>query len=160
MLSATSKPPLLSLFHPPLYPVFFFQSSSSPAFLTYLITQSSHLSLSLHRLLLSSSHNYAALFGSLSSAMPSKVVTIRIIWLFPWEKPRGLFLLIWLTIKLYKILDNILWMVTSWILFKFVTPICSHVRDGAIGEANVNYCIDHNITRTEYRSVSQCDYFY
>ena len=41
-----------SLFHPPLSLVFFFQSSSSPAFLTSLLTQSSHLSLGLPRLLL------------------------------------------------------------------------------------------------------------
>ena len=41
-----------SLFHPPLSIVFFFQSSSSPAFLTSLLTQSSHLSLGLPRLLL------------------------------------------------------------------------------------------------------------
>ena len=34
-----------SLFHPPLSLVFFFQSSSSPAFLTSLLTQSSHISL-------------------------------------------------------------------------------------------------------------------
>ena len=34
-----------SLFHPPLSLVFFFQSPSSPAFLTSLLTQSSHLSL-------------------------------------------------------------------------------------------------------------------
>ena len=60
-----------SLFHPPLYLVFFFQSSSSPAFLASLLTQSSHLSLGLPRLLLSCSHNSAALFGSLSSAILS-----------------------------------------------------------------------------------------
>ena len=41
-----------SRFHPPLSLVFFFQSSSSPAFLTYFLTQSSHLSLVLPRLLL------------------------------------------------------------------------------------------------------------
>ena len=40
------------LFHPPLSPVFFFQSPSSPAFVTSLLTQSSHLSLGLPRLLL------------------------------------------------------------------------------------------------------------
>ena len=38
MLPATSSPP--HLFHPPLYLIFFYQSSSSPAFLTSLITQS------------------------------------------------------------------------------------------------------------------------
>ena len=60
-----------SLFHPPLSLVFFFQSSCSPAFLTSLLTQSSHLSIGLPRLLLPSSRNYAALFGSLSSAILS-----------------------------------------------------------------------------------------
>ena len=60
-----------SLFHPPLSLVFFFQSSSSPAFLTSLLTQSSHLSLGLPRLLLPCSRNSAALFGSLSSAILS-----------------------------------------------------------------------------------------
>ena len=60
-----------SLFHPPLSLVFFFQSSSSPAFFTSLLTQSSHLSLGLPRLLLPSSRNSAALFGSLSSAILS-----------------------------------------------------------------------------------------
>ena len=60
-----------SVFHPPLSPVFFFQSSSSPAFLTSLLTQSSHLSIGLPRLLLPCSHNSAALFGSLSSAILS-----------------------------------------------------------------------------------------
>ena len=53
-----------SLFHPPLSLVFFFQSSSSPAFLTTILTQSSHLSLGLPRLLLSCSRNSAALFAS------------------------------------------------------------------------------------------------
>ena len=56
-----------SLFNPPLYLVFFLQSSSSLAFLTSLLTQSSHLSLGLPRLLLPCSRNSAALFGSLSS---------------------------------------------------------------------------------------------
>ena len=60
-----------SLFHPPPSPVFFFQSPSSPAFFTSLFTQSSHLSLGLPRLLLPCSRNYAALFGSLSSAILS-----------------------------------------------------------------------------------------
>ena len=60
-----------SLFHPPLSLVFFFQSSSSPAFLTSLLTQSSHLSLGLPRLLLPCSRNSAALFCSLSSAILS-----------------------------------------------------------------------------------------
>ena len=60
-----------SIFHPPLSLVFFFQSSSSPAFLTSLLTQSSHLSLGLPRLLLPCSRNSAALFGSLSSAILS-----------------------------------------------------------------------------------------
>ena len=57
-----------SLFHPPLSLVF--QFSSSPAF-TSLLTQSSHLSLGLPRLLLPSSRNSAVLFGSLSSAILS-----------------------------------------------------------------------------------------
>ena len=60
-----------SLFHPPLSLVFFFQSSSSPVFLTSLLTQSSHLSLGLPHLLLPCSHNSAALFGSLSSVILS-----------------------------------------------------------------------------------------
>ena len=47
------------------------QSSSSPAFLTSLLSQSSHLSLDLPRLLLPSSRNSAALFGRLSSAILS-----------------------------------------------------------------------------------------
>ena len=59
------------LLHPPLSPVFFFQSPSSPVFLTSLFTQSSHLSLGLPRLLLPCSRNSAALFGSLSSAILS-----------------------------------------------------------------------------------------
>ena len=50
-----------SLFHLSLSLVFFFQSSSSPAFLTSLLTQSSHLSLGLPRLLLPCSRNSAAL---------------------------------------------------------------------------------------------------
>ena len=57
-------------FHPPLSPVFF-QSSSSPAFLASLLTQSSHLNIGLPRLLLPCSRNSAALFGSLSSAILS-----------------------------------------------------------------------------------------
>ena len=60
-----------NIYHPPLYIVFFFQSSSSPAFLASLLTQSSHLSLGLPRLLLPCSRNSAALFGSLSSAILS-----------------------------------------------------------------------------------------
>ena len=60
-----------SIFHPPLSLVFFFQSSPSPAFLTSLLTQSSHLSLGLNRLLLPSSRNSTTLFGSLSSAILS-----------------------------------------------------------------------------------------
>ena len=59
------------IFYPPMYLVFFFQSSSSPAFVTSLLTQSSHLSIGLPRLLLPYSRNYAALFGSLSSAILS-----------------------------------------------------------------------------------------
>ena len=51
--------------------VFFFQSSSSIAFIASLLTQSSHLSIGLPRLLLSCSRNSAALFGSLSSAIHS-----------------------------------------------------------------------------------------
>ena len=60
-----------SLFHPPLSLVFFFQSSSSPAFLTSLLTQSSRLSLGLPHLLLPCSRNSAALFGRLSPAILS-----------------------------------------------------------------------------------------
>ena len=60
-----------SLFHPTLSPVIFFESPSSPAFFTSLLTQSSHLSIGLHRLLLSCSRNSAALFGSLSSGILS-----------------------------------------------------------------------------------------
>ena len=60
-----------SLFHPPLSLVFFFQSSSSPAFLISLLTQSSHISLCLRRLLLPCSRNSPALFDSLSSAILS-----------------------------------------------------------------------------------------
>ena len=51
--------------------VFLFQSSSSPSFLASLLTQSSHLSLGLHRFLLPSSRNSAAFFRSLSSAILS-----------------------------------------------------------------------------------------
>ena len=54
-----------------MYLVFFCQSSSSPDFLTYVLTQSSHLSLGLARLLLPCSRNSAALFCSLSSAILS-----------------------------------------------------------------------------------------
>ena len=45
--------------------------SSSPAFLSSFLTQSSHLSLSLPRLLLPCSRNSAVIFGSLSSAIRS-----------------------------------------------------------------------------------------
>ena len=69
VLPATCSPP--HLFHPPLSLVLFFQSSSSPVFLTSLFTQSSHLSLDLHRLPLPCSRNSPALFGSLSSAILS-----------------------------------------------------------------------------------------
>ena len=62
---------LIWYFHPTLYLIFFFHSSSPPAFLTSILTQSSHLSLGLPRLLLSSSRNSAALFGSLASAILS-----------------------------------------------------------------------------------------
>ena len=61
VLTATSSPPL--------YLVLFFQSPSSPAFLTSLLAQSSILSLGLPRLILPCSHNSAALFGSLSSVI-------------------------------------------------------------------------------------------
>ena len=60
-----------SLFYPSLSLVCFFQSSSSSVFLTFLLTQSSHLNLGLPRLLKPSSHNDVALFGSLSSAIRS-----------------------------------------------------------------------------------------
>ena len=65
-----------SLFHPPLSLVFLVQSSSSPAFLTSLLTQSSHLSLGFPRLILPSSRIYAALFDSMSSAILSTCPTI------------------------------------------------------------------------------------
>ena len=71
MLPATSSPHHDSLFHPPLSLVLFFQSSSFPAFLKSLLTQSSHISLGLPRLLLPCSRNSAAIFGSLSSAILS-----------------------------------------------------------------------------------------
>ena len=70
VLPTTSSPPH-DLFHHHLSLVFFFQSSSSPAFLASLLTQSSHLSLGLPRLVLHCSRNSAALFGSLSSAILS-----------------------------------------------------------------------------------------
>ena len=60
-----------SIFHPPLSPVFFFQSPSSHVFFTSRLTPSSHLGLGLPRLLLSCSRNYAAFFGSMSSAILS-----------------------------------------------------------------------------------------
>ena len=47
------------IFLPPLALVFFFQSSSSLAFFTSLLTQSSHISLGLSRLLLPSNVYYA-----------------------------------------------------------------------------------------------------
>ena len=52
----------LIILHPPLSPVFFFQSPSAPVFFTSLL---------IPRLLLPCSRNYAALFGSLSSAILS-----------------------------------------------------------------------------------------
>ena len=58
-----------SIFYPPLSRIFFFQSPSSPAFFTSLLTQSSHLSRGLTRLRLPCSRNSAALFSSLSSAI-------------------------------------------------------------------------------------------
>ena len=70
VLPATSSPPHLIVFST-LLSLVFFQSSSSPAFLTSLLTQSSHLSIGLPRLLLPCSRNSAALFGSLSSAILS-----------------------------------------------------------------------------------------
>ena len=70
VLPATCSPPHLIVFSTLLSLVFFFQSSSSPAFLISLLTQSSHLSLGLPRLLLPCSRNSAAL-GSLSSAILS-----------------------------------------------------------------------------------------
>ena len=65
VLPATFSPPhlLASLFHPPLSPVLFFQFTSSLAFFTSLLTQSSHISFGLPRLRLPCSRNYAALFG-------------------------------------------------------------------------------------------------
>ena len=65
VLLATFSPPHLIVFSTLLSPVFFFQSSSSPACFT------SHLSLGLPRLLLPSTCNSAALFGSLSSGILS-----------------------------------------------------------------------------------------
>ena len=67
VLPATSSPPHLIVFSTLLCLL----SSPSPAFLTSLLTQSSHLSLGLPRLLLPCSRNSAALFGSLSSAILS-----------------------------------------------------------------------------------------
>ena len=58
VLPTTFSPPYLIAF-------------SSPALLTSLLTQSSHLSLGLPRLLLPCSRNSAALFGSMSSAILS-----------------------------------------------------------------------------------------
>ena len=54
-----------------MYLVIFCQSSSSPDFLTYVLTQPSHLSLGLARILLPCSRNTAALIGSVSSAIHS-----------------------------------------------------------------------------------------
>ena len=71
VLPATFSPPHLIVFSTLLCLVFFFQSSSSPVFLASLLTQSSHLSIDLSHLLLPCSRNYAALFGSLSSAILS-----------------------------------------------------------------------------------------
>ena len=71
-----------SLFHPPLSLVFFLQSSSSPASRTSLLTQSSHLSLGLPRLLLPFSRNSAALFGSLSSPIFQRVLP-TVVWSSP-----------------------------------------------------------------------------
>ena len=73
VLPATFSPPHLLVFPPPLSPVLFFQSPSSPAFFTSLLTQSSHLSHVLALLLLPCSRNSVALFGSLSSAILSSV---------------------------------------------------------------------------------------
>ena len=71
VLPAIFSPHHLIVFSTLLSLVFFFQSSSSPAFLTSLLTEYSHLSLGLPRLLLPCSRNSAALFGSLSSAILS-----------------------------------------------------------------------------------------
>ena len=57
-----------SIFHPPRSLVFFFQSSSC---ILHISLKSSRLALGLPRLLLPSSRNSAALFGSLSSAILS-----------------------------------------------------------------------------------------
>ena len=73
MLPANFSSPhlLASLFHPPLSPVLFFQFTSSLAFFTSLLTQSSHISFGLPRLLQPCSRNSATLFGCLSSAILS-----------------------------------------------------------------------------------------
>ena len=66
MLPPTDPPPHLnSLFHH-LSLFFFLQSSSSPAFLTSLLSQASHLSIGLPRGILPSSRNSAALLVSLA----------------------------------------------------------------------------------------------
>ena len=72
MLPATFSPPHLLVF-PTLLCLLSSSSSLPPiaAFITYLLTQSSHLSLGLPRLLLPCSRNSAALFASLSSAILS-----------------------------------------------------------------------------------------
>ena len=70
MLSATSSTSD-SLYHPPLSLVFFFQSFSSPAFLTSHLTQASHLIIGLNRILLPCSRNFTALVGCLSCAILS-----------------------------------------------------------------------------------------
>ena len=63
---------LLLRYRSPLSLVFFFQPSSSPVFFTSLLTQSSHLSLGLPRLL-PSSHNSAAPHG-FSPLIPTYIV--------------------------------------------------------------------------------------
>ena len=62
---------LPAAFSTPHLIVFFVQSSYSPAFLTSLLTRSSHLSIDLPSILLPCARNSAALFGSLSSAILS-----------------------------------------------------------------------------------------
>ena len=63
------------MFNPSLSLVFFYQSSSSPAFLTSLLTQSSHLSIGLPRLLLPCSRMSTALSGSLSPSSFQRVMS-------------------------------------------------------------------------------------
>ena len=62
---------LPAAFSTPRLIVLFVQSSYSPAFLTSLLTRSSHLRIDLPSLLLLCSRNSAALFGSLSSVILS-----------------------------------------------------------------------------------------